>query len=486
MIHRPHPVRGDSIDGDHDRGGFEMVTRAFLRAPGLPFDDRLDARTIQEAFASREALFAQDRVFSTEVVLWAFLGQALSDGKQASCSAAVAQIAAQAHQAGLPAPCGDTGDYCRARSKLNLQALRDLVQLSARRLDAGGSGGSGGWRYADRPAKLVDGFTFTMPDTPANQRDFPQSSTQAPGVGLPIARAVAVISLDTAAIHDLAVGPYKGKQTGEPALLRTMFDSFDPGDLAIFDRFHCSYMNLALLRERGVDVCTRLHHRRDIDWSATTPLQDGSWLAAWTRPACPPWMSLDTYERMPPTLTVRIVKVDVTDPSSRVEQMTIVTTLTDPQAWSPAAIAQLYGYRWEVELDIRAIKSTLSLDHVRCKSPAMVRRELWVTLLGYNLVRGVAAEAARRADKPARRMSFTLTCQEILTLWLLLTINAAANPAALVDAALQRIAARPIPNRPGRIEPRVVKRRPKPHKLMTEPRHTLRDKLRTQYAKGTY
>jgi putative transposase len=456
------------------KSAFDDLLRPFLEQPGLPFSDVLDAETIEQAFAQRNALFATDAVFSTPRVLWAFLAQVLRDGKGAACTAAVADIATYAQQTGRPIPSGDTGDYCRARAKLDPGAVQDLVRHAACQLD---QDAPDAWRWHGRHAKLVDGFTFTMPDTPANQDVFPQQKTQLPGVGFPIARAVAVLSLATAAIHELAVGPYEGKGTGEPALLRSLLGSFETGDVVVFDRYYCSFMMLAQMAMRGIDVCARLHQCRKSDFRRGKRLGPGDRLVTWTRPQRPPWMSEELYEQIPETLTLRMVRFDITEPPRRVETITVVTTLIDPVAYPAKDIAKLFGCRWNVELDIRHIKQALGLDHLRCKSPKMVQRELWVTLLAYNLIRKVIATAAARHGKQPRQISFTCACQTVLSSWMLLATGATPATPALVQAALARIAANEVANRPGRIEPRVLKRRRHRYPLMQRPRTELRKEV---------
>jgi len=375
---------------------------------------------------------------------------------------------------GRPVPNGDTGNYCRARAKLDPHALRDLVGHVARRLE---DDAPPSWLWHGRVAKLVDGFTFTMPDTPANQRTFPPLSNQASGVGLPIARACAVLSLGTATIHDLAVGPYEGKATGETALLRTLLDGFASGDVVVFDRYFGSYMMLSLLQQRGVAVCTRLHQCRQPGLHRVRQLGPGDWLVVWTRPQRPDWMDQELYDRIPETLTLRELEFDVVEPG-RTESIVVVTTLTDPVAYPAEDIAGLYGYRWNAELDIRDIKQTLGLDHLRCKSPEMVARELWVTLLAYNLIRKVIATAAAVHDRQPRQIGFTGTCQSILSSWMLAATGAIRDAGALWATMLKQIAANQVANRPGRIEPRVLKRRRHGYPLMTRPRAELRQELR--------
>ncbi len=457
-----------------DNGRFDAVAAPFFQGEGLPFADVLDAKAIERAFDAEDGLFAQDDIFSTNVTLWAFLAQALRDGKGVSCAAAVADITTYMTQIGQRPPAGDTGDYCRARAKLSLAALQNLVIESAGQLE---HEADESWLWNGLHAKLVDGFTITMPDTPGNQAEFPQLSTQRAGAGFPIARCCTVVSAATACVCDMAIGPYEGKETGESALLREILDAFDEGDVAVFDRYYCSFMMLALLLLRGVHACTRLHQRRISDFRRGHRLGPGDHLITWDRPKRPPWMSEELYRQIPETLTLREIRFDLTDTECRTEEITVITTLTDPEAYSAEDIANLYGLRWNVELDIREIKQTLGLDHLRCKSPHMVRRELWVTLLAYNLIRKVIATAAAMHDKQPRRLSFTFTCQTVLSAWILLSTGSVLDAQHLWAVALERIADREVPLRPGRMEPRVLKRRRDRYPYMHDPPDELRAAL---------
>jgi putative transposase len=454
---------------------FRTVVEPFLQSKGLPFAEVLSAETIERAFADRQALFAQDDLFSTPIVLWAFLAQMLRDGKEAACASAVTDIATYMLQTGGPVPSGDTGDYCRARAKLDLGALQRLVRESAEELERQARPQ---WLWHGRHVKLVDGFTFTMPDTPENQRAYPQPKTQRPGVGLPIARACVVFSLTTAAVHDLAIGPYQGKETGETALLREILDCVQEGDVVVFDRYYCSYMMIAAIVARGAHVCVRLHQCRPVDFRVGEPLDPRDRPVTWHRPKRPSWQSAQEYDQMPQTMTLRELQFDICQPGSREETITVVTTMTDPVAYPKEEIANLYGYRWNSELDIRDIKQTLRLDHARCKTPKMVHRELWVKLLAYNLIRKVIAIAAAKHDKQPRQLGFTLACQTILSSWMILSTGSCRDAQALWQDALRRIAANEVANRPGRTEPRVLKRRRHRYPLMTRPRTQLREELR--------
>ena len=336
------------------------------------------------------------------------------------------------------------------------------------------------WLWKGRHAKLVDGFTFTMPDTPKNLAEFPHPRTQKKGVGLPIARVVAILSLATACVMDAAIGPYKGKETGESALLRSMLSSLHSGDVAVFDRYYCSFLMIALLQLQGTDVCARLHQKRKSDFRTGKRLGKGDHLIVWTKPAKPDWMDQETYDRIPETLELRELRYTVVEKGRRTKTITVVTTLTDAALYSHAEIAELYGFRWNSELDIRAIKSSLNLAHVRCKSPEMVRRELRTTLLAYNLIRTTAANAAALHGKQARQISFTGTCQYVLSSWQLIScgVLTADQFGEHCRVLLARIAKCEVANRPGRLEPRVLKRRRHGYPLMQKPRNVLRQELR--------
>lgn len=455
---------------------FGQVVAAFLLQPGLPFASLLSAERIERLFAKHGNLFGMDTIYSTVVTLWAFLGQVLRDGKEAACQSAVAQVVSYQQLCGQTPPTEDTGDYCRARSKLSEAALKDLTRELAGEMQ---DQAPALWLWKGRHAKLVDGFTFTMPDTKANQAAYPQMKSQKEGVGFPIARATVILSLATASAMDLALGPYAGKRTGETALLRQLLDSFSPGDLAVMDRYYCSFMMIALLIGRGVDVCARMHQSRNVDFRRGRRLGKYDHLIMWTKPARPEWMDQATYDAIPRTLEMREIRFNLVEPGQRTKSITIATTLTDAELYSQQDIADLYSFRWNAELDIRSIKQSLKLSHVRCKSPEMVRKELWTILLAYNLIRGTASAAALLHNKQPRQISFTGACQYVLSSWMILSLGLLEG-AVLEDYCLlmlSHIARCEVGNRPGRLEPRVLKRRRHGHKLMQESRDVLRAKL---------
>lgn len=469
-------MRSRPSSGQPGQGRFQKIVAAFLAQPGLPFASVLSAERVERVFGEHGNLFGGDAIYSTVLTLWAFLGQALREGKEASCQAAVAEVVAHQQLAGLPTPSSDTGNYCRARAQLSKAALHDLTVEVADEL---GEQAAPHWLWKNRHAKLIDGFTFTMPDTPRNQKEYPQLASQTKGVGLPIARCCAILSLATACVSDLALGPYSGKETGETALLRELLDSLNAGDVAVTDRYYCSFLMIVLLLAHGVDVCARMHQKRHVDFRRGRRLGKYDHLVEWTRPARPEWMDEATYAKIPPKILLREVRFNIVEPGRRVQTLTVVTTLIDADTYTKADIARLYGFRWNSELDIRSIKQQLGLDHVRCKSPEMVRRELWTTLLAYNLIRTTAAAAALLHHKLPRQISFTSTCQYVLSSRILLALDVIdpAHVLALCRTLLRQISQCEVANRPGRIEPRVLKRRRHRYKLMQQPRAVLRARL---------
>jgi putative transposase len=457
-------------------GRFQRVLDSFLNRPDLPFADVLTEASIQQAFADEDAGFGDDgeTVYTPAITVWAFLSQVLFKGEQRSCVAAVARVMVLlvALERG---PCsGNTGAYCRARAKLSAPVLRRLATEVAdgceRQVDPE-------WLWHGRHVYLLDGTTVSMPDTPANQAEYPQHPQQPAGLGFPMARLVVLLSLATGMLQDLALGPYEGKETGETALLRTLLARFEPGAILLADRYFCSYFLIALLMERGLDFVTRIHQRRPVNFRRGWPLGPDDHLVEWPRPQRPAWMDPATYQRMPLWLEVREVHVQVRRPGFRVRSLVVVTTLKDAGQYPRDDIAGLYASRWLVELDIRAIKITMGMDILRCKTPAMVRKEMWTCLLAYNLIRRALLQSARGACVSPRGLSFTAALQAIAAGWQVLAVSTDALAAGLVEAALENLAGYTIGDRPGRVEPRAVKRRPKPHPLLTKPRDQARDEL---------
>ena len=453
---------------------FRLLLSSFLQHSSLPFADVLPEQAIKQAFADADGADqpepgpGENRVYTAAITLWTFLSQVLHKQEQRSCAAAVARVVVL--MAALSRECSDnTGAYCRARARLPLAVIRHLTLQVA---DGSEQRVPSAWLWKSRHVHLVDGTTVSMPDTPKNQAEFPQPRTQKPGLGFPIARLVVLLSLATAMVTGMALGPYKGKQTGEMALLRELLDRLSPGDIVLGDRHYCSYFMIALLRELGVDIVTRLHQGRPSDFQ-----RNRDHLITWPRPPRPEWMDQETYDQMPATLQLREVHVQVHQPGFRVESLIVVTTLTDAATYSQDDIAELYHQRWLVELDLRAIKISVGMDVLRCQSPDMIRKEIWTCLLAYNLIRQSLLAAALAAKLSPRQLSFTAAMQKIAASWATLAVCDAAHAATLIALALRHLAAHRVGDRPNRVEPRAIKRRPKPHQLLTVPRAEARAAL---------
>jgi hypothetical protein len=455
---------------------FSLVQNAFLQADGLPFGDVLSEAEIHEAFAAENACFAEDEgdIYTPSLTLWAWLSQVMYAEKLRSCVAAVARITALCVALGRQPPSPDTGTYCRARAKIPESVLQRLVYAAGNGLE---SRVPADWLWRGRHVKIADGTTLLTPDTPENQEAWPQAHTQKPGVGFPILRMVVLLSLATAALCGLAIGPYKGKQTGEPALLRELRDRFQAGDVFLGDCGYCSYFLLAWLRAGGVDVVVRQHQCRQTNFRHGERLGDADHVVVWQRPEQAEWMDEDTYATIPQTLAVRELRVRVDVPGFRVRELVVVTTLTDATRYPQQELARLFRLRWHVELDLRNIKASLRLDDLRGKTPAMVRREIWVHWLAYNLIRKVMAQAALRCEKRPRELSFAGALSAVVGA---LAHASVADPWRLFTLAQVQhrlVAHLLVGHRPDRVEPRAIKRRPKPHKLLNKPRAEARAEL---------
>jgi len=452
---------------------FDDTLAPFFSAEGLPFATILTAADIEQAFADEQVAFGQTAhsLWTPALTLWTFLSQVLSGIK--SCRAAVCR-AFVAVALSRPVHDWDTGNYCRARAKLPTGVLQRLTLQLGHGLE---QQASATWRWHGRSVLLVDGFTTTLPDTPANQKRYPQPKTQKPGLGCPLLRVLVLLSLATAAVQGLAIGPYQGKASGEPSLLRTLLEQIAPGTIVLADRFFCSYFMVALLQARGLEAVVRQHRSwtRSLRYGARLGVDDQR--AVWPRPAKPDWMDEATYASIPETLEVRVIRKQVTQRGYRVQNLAVVTTLLDAQEYSSAAITDLYHKRWHIELDIRAIKATLHMDELRCLSPGMVEKEIWTHFLGYNLIRKAAAQAAWLRDVSPREISFAASQQGVLALWSRLTEATLPERVTLAVRFLRALGQEQVGQRPGRCEPRAVKRRPKKQKLLTKPRAQARADL---------
>lgn len=442
----------------------ESLQRQFAQAPGLPFADLLSPELIQKFFKDHEVVF-RERDYPPLITLAMFLSQC-HDADQ-SLRQAVARLMAHRVAQGESEGSSNTGAYCRARQRLPEKVLADLTRHTGRQLlrQAPTS-----WSWHDRNVKIVDGSTASMPDTPANQNTYPQMAAQKPGIGFPILRFLVIFSLSVGTVLDAAFGPYKGKGTSELALFRSLHDSLNDGDVVLGDRHFCSFFEIAELQRRGVDVVMRLHQCRKADFRRGVPIGRYDHLIIWEKPPCPEWMDEETYRQYPDELAMRELRVYVHGRKFRSRTISIATTLLDHRVYSKTELAKLYRRRWQAELNLRSLKTVLQMDVLRCKSPAMVHKEIWAHLLAYNLIRKVMAQAAQEFEVEPWTISFKATLQTLNAFALpLLTCAKNALP-EVIEAMLLTIAHHSVGDRPGRLEPRCLKRRPKPYDLLIKPR----------------
>ena len=406
----------------------------------------------------------RERLFPPTETLSMFMAQALSADR--SCQKAVNEAAVKRLAGRLPRCSTHTGAYCRARIRLPLEMVTTLTRYTGQGIAALAPDT---WHWRGRPVRLVDGTTVTMPDTPANQAAYPQSHNQKPGLGFPLCRIVGLVCLGSGAVLNAAFGPYSGKGGDEQSLLRSMLNTLERDDLLLGDAFYATYFLLRELRERGIDAVFEQHgsRQRTTDFRVGRQLGVRDHLMVINRPVIKPqWMSQTDYDSAPESMTVREL---------RSGHKTLVTTLLCPKQTDKAAVKSLYQSRWHVELDLRNIKTTLGMERLSCQTPAMAIKEIWVYLLAYNLIRLMMAQAALLAHRLPREISFKHTVQ----IWGAWTEQGhfAENDDKLL-ALFVLIAQQRVGERPGRIEPRAIKRRPKTYPLLTEPRAFAREHVR--------
>jgi hypothetical protein len=445
---------------------------------------RLLPRSVIRAAVWAERVWFRDCFFTPVVTLWTFLIQVLSpDGScRAAMSALLALVAVKTpEQPAASLPDAATGPYCKARKRLPERLVKRLALDSGRALHQRQPAGA---LLGGRPVKIVDGTTCSMPDTRANQKLWPQPPTQKKGLGFPLVRLVAVMSLSCAAVLSLGFGAYYGSEGSETALFRTLIDDLAAGDILLADRYFASYWMIALLQRRQVDSLFRQHQLRKVDFRKGKSLGRGDHVIVVDKPRQrPAWMDRQQYDALPQQLTVREVKVQVAQRGFRVRSMTLVTTLLDARTYSKEELARAFRQRWQVELDLRAIKQTMQMSVLRCKTPEMIRKEVWMHILAYNLIRGLMADAARQEGVEPRQISFAAAVQTVLAFAPVLEVAAEEDLPRLWQIMLRSMACHRVGDRPDRYEPRAVKRRAKPIALLRVTREKARAKLAKNGAK---
>jgi DDE family transposase len=446
--------------------------KALRNAEILPYRDLLEGEIVRSALAAEKLRF-RVRTFTPLVTLWTFLTQVLDTDH--SCRKAVSSLIAFLISEGQSAPSPDTSNYCKARKRLPLSFIVRLVRKVGELLEGNASSS---WLWKGRSVHMVDGSTASLPDTPANQQAYPQPVSQKPGVGFPLARFVAIISLATGAVLDAALGPCFGKRSGETSLLRTLLRRIKRGSILVGDRCFASYFGIAELLQREIDGVFRMHQRRKVDFRRGRCLGISDHIVIWQKPDRPEWMDEATYAQMPDEIRVRELRYQVEQPGYRVHEIVLVTTLLDSIVCTKQDLADLFLKRWNIELDLRSIKIVMQMDVLRCKSPDLVDKEIWVHMLAYNIIRNLMVSAAAKIGAHPREISYKGTLQAFTAFRDVLRMAKPHLRARLGDAMFVAIAYDRVGDRPGRIEPRAKKRRPKEYDLLNIPREAARNRLR--------
>jgi hypothetical protein len=336
------------------------------------------------------------------------------------------------------------------------------------------------WLWKQRRVYVFDGSTVTMPDTQENQRAYPQPKVQQPGLGFPLARIGALFSLASGAVLDLGICRYAGKGQSESGMLRAMWSIFRPGDVLLADRLMCAWTEMVVLKQRGVDCVCRFTSHRKTDFRRGKRLGPGDHIVIWPKPTKPRTVDREMYDTLPESLTIREVRVRVAQPGFRTETLIVATTLLDADEFTNCDLAQLYRARWNAELDLRSLKQTLQMDALRCKTPELVRKEIWTHILAYNLVRTIIAQAAVKHGIEPRTISFKGAIQTLEAFQPVIAIQCRRNAVfrtQLYQQLLDAIAVHRVADRPDRYEPRQRKRRNKKYDLLTKPRHEVKRRI---------
>lgn len=444
-----------------------FLRRQFLQDGDLPFTNVLSEEIVSQSLTALK-VFWKDRIYSPLVTLWVFLGQVLS--ADACCRAAVARLIAHRLAQGQQPCSAETGAYCQARKRLPEKFFSEVARQTGRALD---DNVDPKWLWKRRRVYVYDGSSVSMPDTPENQAGYPQPVAQRPGLGFPLARIAAVFSLACGAVLDLGICRYAGKGQSELGMLRKLWNIFRAGDVMLADRLMCAWTEMVMLKQRGVDCVCRLTSHRKADFRRGKRLGTDDHIVKWPKPTKPRSIDRETYDALPDFLLIRECRVQVERPGFRIQTLVIATTLLNAAEFTKDDLARLYRARWSAELDLRSLKQTMQMDVARCKTPELVRKEIWTHILAYNLIRTVIAQAASKHGVDPRSISFKGAIQTLAAFQPVIALEGQHDSAFrmhLYQRLLDAIAQHRVGDRPDRFEPRRTKRRPKPYDRLMKPR----------------
>lgn len=404
---------------------------------------------------------SRDRCWNLRLIFWTFLWQVGQAG--ASCREAIRQAQSVCLASGRRMPPDETSPYCQARSAIPSDRLQQIHNHLVTEADAAIAVKE---LWCGHRVFAVDGTTVTAPDTLENQASFPQQSVQKPGCGFPIIRIVAFLSLATGLLTAWATGNW---HQHELTLLQTLWDCLRPGHVLLGDRGFCSWGLLAQCVHRKLHAVFRVKGKLRSDFRRGQRLSRHERLVQWRKPTKrAETISPEEWAALPEVLDLRVVRCRLEIPGFRTRQVLLVTTLLDSEKYSPAALGQLYYRRWAMELTFRNLKTTLQMEHLSCKKPENLDLEIRMHFLVHNLARHLMLEAARRHRVPLERLSFAGALAVARRYAeALLQARSEARRCDLRTELFRVLAKDLVPDRPGRREPRAVKRRPKPYPRLT-------------------
>ncbi len=410
---------------------------------------------------------SRQRLYSKKNTFWAFFSQVLdADG---GCKEVVRKLQAVAAMKKMKLPSSSTSAYCQARSKLDIDSLSSVLKQTSEHLQRTPRVNM----FNGRRVIVVDGTGISMPDTEKNQHVWPQSKTQKVGCGFPQASICACFCLQTGALLSYEIG---NKKVHELPLLRKQEKTFKKGDIFLGDKGFCSFYDINRFKNIGVDSVITLARRHPAtESSAVETLGKDDLLMHWKKPVKSSYPH-DNWSELPEYFLLRQIKVTVDNPGFRNSSFYIITTLLDAKKYPASKIADLYFQRWNVELYFRDIKTSMGMDILRCKTPDMIRKEILMYFIVYNSLRCLMNDAANIKSIDCNKVSFKASLQA-LRQWephLNQASLKSKDRARLIDLLYESIANNLIISRPGRSEPRAVKRRPKPFQLLTAPRHEMK------------
>jgi hypothetical protein len=408
--------------------------------------------------------FSRDRGWNLRLVFWTFLWQVAQPGS--ACREAIRQAQSACRLLGRKVPPDQNSPYCTARARLPMEALEEIHRAVAGEAERAVASKD---LWLGLCVRVVDASTVIAPDTAANQKAFPQSRKQRPGCGFPLIHIIGLFSLATGLFLAWATG---SQHVQELVLLQSLWQHLRAGDLLLGDRGFAAWGTLAQCCQRGIHGVFRVRGRLRTDWRRGQRLSKHDRRVVWKKPRQrPSYFTAEQWAQFPEQLILRVVRVVVTQRGFRARKIILVTTLLDDKAYPPEALAELYRRRWDMELSLRHLKTTLQMEQLSCKTPSNLQRELWMHFCMHNLVRRLMFEAARKANVPLHRLSFagalaaTRRYSETL-----LQARSARKRKALLAELLRVLAEDLVPDRPGRREPRAVKKRPKSYPRLTFPR----------------